>query len=119
MGPSSGIWVGGVPQAVADEIESEDRQDDKESRGKQPRMEGNGLDVLGFLEQDTPTCDGRTQPQAKKAEGGLGENHGGQRQGQADHDVARKSWQQVAQDDAGAAGSGEQGGGGVVLFTQR
>ena len=55
------VWVRRVAQPIPHEIECQHRQNDKQNRGQQPRVEGNCLDVLRFLEQDTPTRYGWTQ----------------------------------------------------------
>ena len=61
------IRIRRVPDAVAHEIEREDRDDDGEGRDQKPGRDDQRLDVLRILEQDAPADRGRPQAQAEEA----------------------------------------------------
>src|SRR5688500_9855138 len=50
----AGIWIGCIAHTVADETEGHDGYDDERHRCKQPRVQGNRLDVLCVLQQHPP-----------------------------------------------------------------
>src|SRR5579875_3912031 len=65
------VGVRGVAQPVAEKVEGEDGHGDKGERREEPRIVGEGLDVLGFLQEDAPAREGRTDAQPEEAQGRL------------------------------------------------
>src|SRR5205823_10886875 len=55
--PPSAIGIGGITQAVAQEIEREDDQNDRNHRQHQPWIERHHIDVLGFGQKHAPAGD--------------------------------------------------------------
>src|SRR5438552_3633089 len=69
------VRIGGVAQAVAEEVEGEDHQGHRDRWEEQPGRDGDGLHVLRLLEQDTPADRRRPQPQPEEAERRLADDH--------------------------------------------
>src|SRR5215472_17700379 len=58
---ASVIGVGRIAQPVAEEVESQNSNDDVDDRQHKPRIERDDIDILSFVEQNTPTRDRRPQ----------------------------------------------------------
>ena len=94
-----GVGVGGVAEAVAEQVEGQHRHDHEDRRDQHPRVQGHRLDVLRLVQQHPPAHHRRAQPQAQEAERRLAQDHARDRQGQVDDQVAQERGQQVAHDD--------------------
>src|SRR5262249_20764859 len=113
------IRVGGVAKAVPHEVEREDDDGDRDGRDEQTGRGGQGLDVLGLLEQHAPTDGRRPEAEAEEGERGLADDHGRDGQGGGRDDVAQERGHQVREDDPGLAAAGQLGSHHEVLLPQR
>ncbi len=52
--PGSPVGIGGVAEAIAHEVETEDGEDDGDDGGHEPGVFGDGFDVEAVLEQHAP-----------------------------------------------------------------
>src|SRR5215207_7303838 len=96
------VRVGGITQAVADEVEGQHSHDDDQAGGQQPGRQGEGLDVLGLLQQHAPADRRRTNAEAEEGERGLVDDHHRDGERTGSDDVAQERRHHVAQDDAHA-----------------
>ena len=103
------IRVRRVAQAVAEEVQRQDRHNDDHTGQQQPGRQRHRPDALGLLQEDALADGGGPQPQAQKAERCFAEDHGRDGQGSRGDQMAEKRRHHVAQDDAHLAGAGEAG----------
>src|ERR1700751_134227 len=76
----SAIGVRRVTQSVAEEIESQDHDDDRQGNDKEPWREAQGLQILGVVQEDSPGDRRGAQAEAQKRKCRFADDHGGQRQ---------------------------------------
>src|SRR5438477_2483292 len=115
---SMAVGVGGITQPIAHEVEGQHRDDDDQAGDQEPWREGQGLDVLRFLQEHAP-ADGRgADAEAKEGQRGLVDDRHRDRQRRGGDDVAGEGRHHVAQDDAHARAAGEAGGEHEVLLAQ-
>src|SRR5260370_41496640 len=93
------IRVCGVAQAIAQEVQREDRHNNSYAGPEQPGRSRNGADILGFLQQNAPTYNRLTQTDAEKAERGFSQDHTGNRQCDHRDDVTDKRRNHVPEND--------------------
>src|SRR6266568_2482117 len=103
------VGVGRIPHPVPHEIESEDRHDDGNGGEKKPRRYHQRLDVLGILQQDTPTDRRRPQAQPQETQRSLADDDRRDRQGRRRDDVTYERGHHVAEDDPRLAATDELG----------
>ena len=58
------VGVGGVAEAVAEQVEGQHRQDHEHRRDQHPRVQGHRIHVLGLVQEHSPAHHGRPQPPA-------------------------------------------------------
>ena len=117
-GAVSGHRVGGIAQAVADEVERQHGNDDEQPRNQPPGRQAEGVDVLRLTQQHAPTHHRRSQPEAEKAQRGLGQDHRRYAEREGGDDVAQERRDQVAGDDLGIRGPGDLAGHHEVFLAQ-
>ena len=113
-----GVGVGGVAHAVAEKVEGEHGDDDRDRGNHQPRCERHGLHVLRRLQQGAVADRRRPDAEPEEAQRRLADDHLWNGQGDLGDDVAVERRQHVAEDGLGAARPGELGGGHEVLVAQ-
>src|SRR5215207_8656737 len=115
----AGIRIGRITHPVTDETESHDGYDHKRHGCKQPRIQRDGLDILGILQQRSPRDHRRTQAQANEGQGSLSQDHIRKRDRKIHDDITQEGWQQVSGDDACIAAARNASGDHEVFFAQR
>src|SRR5262245_61171306 len=114
--PLAPIGIGRVAQSIAQEVESHDDDDHGHGGKHQPGGDRHRLDILGLLQQDSPADRGRPQAQTEEAEGGLADDHRGQRQRGHRDDMAHERWHHVHEDGPHLGTPDQPGGDHEVLF---
>ena len=69
------IGVGGIAQTVTEKVEGEDRDDDVGDWEHQPRIKRYDINILRFVEQNTPACHWWPQPEPKEGKCSLAKYH--------------------------------------------
>ena len=115
----SGIGIGRVSQAVAEEVEGEHDQDHRDDREHEPGVERHDVDVLGFGQQHAPGGDRGAQAEAEEGERGLAEDHRRDRERRRGDQVAHEGGHEVAEHDAARPRAHQHRGGREVLLAQR
>src|SRR6266513_1812966 len=119
-GSGAGVMrVGGVPQAVSEEVEREHHGRNERGRKQEPRIVAQALEVLGLLEEHPPARQRRAQPEIEERQRRLGEDHPRHRQCRDDDDVAEDLREQVPEDDPGIARPHHPRGGDKLFLPER
>src|SRR5699024_5332947 len=105
-----------ITQSIADEVHGQDSDEESQAGEHEPRRGLDRPDVLRVLEEHTPADRWGLQSEAEEAQGGLAEDHAGDRHGQRGDQVAGERGHHVAEDDPRSAAPVQQGCGDEVLL---
>ena len=112
------IGIGGIPEAVAEEVENQHGEYDEEAGYQEPGMQRYGAKILGVLQKNPPADHRRSEPEPKEAQSGFSQDHPGNRQRKAHDQIAEKSRKQVSDYYSHIAGSCYFCGHGKILLPQ-
>ena len=63
---ASGIGISGIPETVAEEIESQNDNNHRHNGEHEPGIEHDDIDILRVVKKDTPACHGCSDPQSEE-----------------------------------------------------
>src|SRR5215207_5201463 len=115
----AGIRISRVAHTITDETECHHRYDHERNGCEEPRIQGNRLYVLRVLQQHTPGNHRRPQAQTHERQGGLCQDHIGERDREIHNNVTQEGGKQVPGDDAGIGAAGNARRDDKVFFPQR